>query len=156
MKQYSADLDEQDLAILRALQAENLSNVELARRVSLSAPATHARVKQLESLGYIRRTVAMLDRERLGYDLLCFITVALQMHKPDEVQKFRDTVASAQEVLECHHVTGDYDYILKVALKGRQDLQRFLMDVLTPIPAVARLHTRVVLDEVKSTTELPL
>lgn len=156
MKQYSEDLDEQDLAILRALQAENLSNVELARRVSLSAPATHARVKRLETLGYIHRTVAVLDRERLGYDLLCFITVTLQMHKPVDVQKFRDTVLAAPEVLECHHVTGDYDYILKVALKGRQDLQRFLMDVLTPISAVARLHTRVVLDEVKSTTELPL
>ncbi|MBK8135905.1 MAG: Lrp/AsnC family transcriptional regulator [Chloroflexi bacterium] len=156
MKQYSEELDAQDLAILRALQAETLSNVELARRVNLSAPATHARVKRLETLGYIRRTVAMLDRERLGFDLLCFITVALQMHKPDEVLKFRETVANAPEVLECHHVTGDYDYILKVALTGRQDLQRFLMDVLTPIPAVARLHTRVVLDEVKSTTELPL
>ena len=156
MKQYSEELDAQDLAILRALQAETLSNVELARRVNLSAPATHARVKRLETLGYIRRTVAMLDRERLGFDLLCFITVALQMHKPDEVLKFRETVANAPEVLECHHVTGDYDYILKVALTGRQDLQRLLMDVLTPIPAVARLHTRVVLDEVKSTTELPL
>lgn len=156
MKQYSEELDDQDLAILRALQTENLSNVELARRVNLSAPATHARVKRLETLGYIKRTVAMLDRERLGYDLLCFITVVLQMHKPDEVQKFRETIANAPEVLECHHVTGDYDYILKVALTSRQDLQRFLMDVLTPIPVIARLHTRVVLDEVKSTTELPL
>lgn len=156
MKQYSGDLDEQDLVILRALQVENLSNVELARRVNLSAPATHARVKRLESLGFIQRTAAILNRERLGYDLLCFITVVLQIHKPDELQKFRETIASTPEVLECHQVTGDYDYILKVALTDRLDLQRFLIDVLTPIPAIARLHTRVVLDEVKSTTELPL
>ena len=73
MKQYSEELDAQDLAILRALQAETLSNVELARRVNLSAPATHARVKRLETLGYIRRTVAMLDRERLGSTIVASV-----------------------------------------------------------------------------------
>lgn len=156
MKQYSDELDAQDLTILRELQAANVSNVELARRVNLSAPATHARVKRLEQLGYIQSTRSLLDREKLGFDLLCFITVTLQMHKPDDVQKFRELVVDAPEVLECYHVAGDYDYILKVALRGRQDLQRFLMDVLTPIPAVARIHTRVVLDEVKFSTELPL
>ncbi len=156
MKQYSDELDEQDVTILRELQASNISNVELARRVNLSAPATHARVKRLEQLGYIRSTHSLLDREKLGFDLLCFITVTLQMHKPADVQHFRACIATAPEVLECYHVAGDYDYILKVALRGRQDLQRFLMDVLTPIPAVARIHTRVVLDELKFSTELPL
>lgn len=156
MKHYSDDIDAQDLIILRELQSNTITNVELARRINLSAPATHARVKRLEALGYLKTTKAVLDREKLGFVLLCFITVALQMHKPDEVARFRETVINAPEVLECHHVTGDYDYILKVALRGRQDLQRFLMDVLTPIEAVARLHTRVVLDEVKSTTALPL
>lgn len=156
MKQYSQDLDAQDLAILRELQAGSVSNVELAQRVNLSPPATHARVKRLERDGFIRNYVALLDREMIGYDLLCFVTVSLKLHKPEELNHFIETIQRAPEVLECFQVTGDYDYILKVAIKNRQDLQRFLMDCLTPIPAVERLHTRVVLTEVKSTTALPL
>lgn len=157
MKQYSVEIDEQDLTILRELQRDSsVSNVELARRVNLSPPATHARVKRLENLGYVREYVALLEREKLGYDMLCFITVNLQIHKPEEIQHFRNTIMELPEVLECYHVTGDYDYFLKVAIRNRQDLQRFLMECLTPIPSVARLHTRIVLTEVKSTTALPL
>lgn len=156
MKEYSQSLDTQDIAILRELQAGSVSNVELSRRVNLSAPATHARVKRLEQEGFIRNYVALLDREKIGYDLLCFITVTLRMHKPDELADFIKTVNRLPEVLECFQVTGDYDYILKVAVRNRHDLQRFLMDGLTPLPAVERLHTRVVLTEVKQTTALPL
>jgi Lrp/AsnC family leucine-responsive transcriptional regulator len=157
MKQYSEELDEQDVTILRELQQDSsISNVELARRVSLSPPATHARVRRLKELGYIRDTVALLDREKLGYDILCFITVSLQMHKPEDVQRFHDMVMEMPEVLECFHVTGDSDYILKVAVRSRRHLQRFLMDKLTPNPCTARIHTRLVLNEIKSTTVLPL
>lgn len=157
MKEYAYDLDDQDLIILRELQADSsLSNVELARRVALSPPATHTRVKRLEQLGYIKGYVAVLDAERIGYDLICFITVSLQIHKPDEVAEFRNAVANMPEVLECYHLTGEYDYILKVALINRKDLQRFLMENLTPMSMVARLHTRIALSEVKSTTALPL
>jgi DNA-binding Lrp family transcriptional regulator len=156
VKESSIDLDAQDIAILRELQKSNLSNVELARRVSLSPPATHARVKRLEAAGLIQKYVAILDREQLGFDLLCFITVSLQIHKPDEVEKFREYVVTLAEVLECYHITGDYDYILKVAVKNRQHLQRFLTESLTPLLYVARLHTRIALHEVKNTTELPL
>jgi Lrp/AsnC family transcriptional regulator, leucine-responsive regulatory protein len=157
MKQYSEEIDEQDVVILRQLQQDSsISNVELARRVSLSPPATHARVRRLKELGYIRDTVALLDREKLGYDMLCFITVSLQMHKPEDVQRFHDMVMEMPEVLECFHVTGDSDYILKVAVQGRRHLQRFLMDKLTPNPCIARIHTRLVLNEIKTTTALPL
>jgi len=159
VKQYSYedDLDEVDLAILRELQADSsVSNVELARRVNLSPPATHTRVKRLEQLGYIRQYAALLHREKMGYDMLCFITVSLQIHQPEIVASFREAIGQMPEVLECHHVTGDYDYILKVATRNRQDLQRFLMDKLTPLPNIAHIHTRLVLTEVKSTTVLPL
>lgn len=157
MKQYSDELDESDLVILRELQRDSsLSNVELARRVNLSPPATHMRVKRLEEAGFIRQYIALLDRDKLGYDMLCFITVSLQTHQPDEVQRFRAAVARMPEVLECYHVTGDYDYILKVVVSSRLELQQFLMDWLTPIPGIAHIHTRLVLTEIKSTTELPL
>jgi Lrp/AsnC family transcriptional regulator, leucine-responsive regulatory protein len=146
-----------DVAILRELQSDGrISNVELARRVHLSPPATHARVKRLEKEGYIRQYGATLDREQAGFDLLCFIQITIQLHQPQQVEKFRTLVRQMPEVLECHHITGEYDYLLKVALRNRKDLERFVVKQLTPIPGVARIHTSLVLSEIKATTALPL
>lgn len=150
-------LDDLDKSLLRALQANGrLSNVELARKISLSPPATHTRLKRLEKDGYIRQYCAVVDREKAGYDLLCFIHISLQMHQVEQVDKFREATHDMPEVLECHHITGEYDYLLKVALKNRKDLERFVVDKITPIPGVARIHTSLVLAEVKSTMALPL
>jgi DNA-binding Lrp family transcriptional regulator len=150
-------LDELDKRLLRALQLDGrLSNVELAHSIHLSPPATHARLRRLEKEGYIRQYAALLDREKTGYDLLCFIHVSLQMHQLEQVEKFRESTRQMPEVLECHHITGEYDYLLKVALRNRKDLERFLVDRLTPIPGVGRIHTSLVLTEVKATMALPL
>jgi DNA-binding Lrp family transcriptional regulator len=150
-------LDDIDKALLRSLQADGrLSNVELARKVNLSPPATHTRLKRLERDGYIRQYAAIVDREKAGYDLLCFILIGLQMHQVAQVEKFREATRKMPEVLECHHITGEYDYLLKVALKNRKDLEVFVVDKITPIPGVARIHTSLVLVEVKSTAALPL
>jgi DNA-binding Lrp family transcriptional regulator len=150
-------LDDIDKAILRALQTNGgLSNVQLARMVKLSPPATLTRVRRLEREGYIRQYAAIVDREKAGYDLLCFIHIGLQMHQMEQVERFRVAMRKMPEVLECHHITGEYDYLLKVALRNRKDLERFVVDRLTPVPGVARIHTSLVFTEVKSTTALPL
>ncbi|MBI5715651.1 MAG: Lrp/AsnC family transcriptional regulator [Chloroflexi bacterium] len=150
-------LDDVDKAILRALQNDGgLSNVELAKRVKLSPPATHARLRRLEKDGYLRGYTAVVDREKAGYDLLCFIHISMQAHQFEQVERFRQLVRKMPEVLECHHITGEYDYLLKVVLRNRKDLERFAVDKLTPIPGVARIHTSIVFTEVKSTTALPL
>ncbi len=150
-------LDDVDKAALRALQDDGrLTNVDLARRINLSTPATHARVRRLEKDGYIRKYAAVVDREKAGYDLLCFIHISMQMHQLEQVENFRRLVQDMPEVLECHHITGEYDYLLKVVLRNRKDLERFVVDRLTPIPGVARIHTSLVFTEVKSTTALPL
>jgi DNA-binding Lrp family transcriptional regulator len=150
-------LDHVDKSALRALQNDGrLSNVELARKINLSPPATHARLRRLEKDGYIRQYTVIVDREKAGYDLLCFIHVSLQMHQLVQVEKFRKLVRQMPEVLECHHITGEYDYLLKVVLRNRKDLERFVVDRLTPIPGVARIHTSLVFTEVKSTMALPL
>src|SRR5512133_1993162 len=150
-------LDDVDKLLLRSLQVDGrLSNVELARKVNLSPPATHTRLKRLEKDGYIRQYTAIVDREKAGYDLLCFIHISLQMHQVTQVEKFREAARKMREVLECHHITGEYDYLLKVALKNRKDLERFVVDKITPIPGVARIHTSLVLAEVKATMALPL
>lgn len=157
MKYSYDELDDIDKAILSELQADsNISNVELARRVSLSPPAVHARIKQLEELGFVRHYVALLDRERLGYDMLCLINVTLQVHQMNNIDFFRDAVSQMPEVLECYFVTGEFDYLLKVAVRTRKELEIFLMEKLTPIPGIARISTSIVLTEVKYTTALSL
>ncbi len=150
-------LDNVDKSLLRALQTDGrLSNVELARKISLSPPATHTRLRRLEKGGYIRQYTAVVDREKAGYDLLCFIHISLQMHQVAQVEKFREATRKMPEVLECHHITGEYDYLLKVVLRNRKDLERFVVDKITPIPGVGRIHTSLVFTEVKSTMALPL
>lgn len=150
-------LDDIDRAILRELQADGrATNLELARRVGLSPAATHARVRALESRGAIRGYAAIVDREVLGFDLLCLISVSMQVHQYESVGRLRDLIRAMPEVLECHHLTGEYDYLLKVALRNRRELERFVVERLTPLPGIARIHTSLVLSEVKSTTALPL
>jgi Lrp/AsnC family transcriptional regulator, leucine-responsive regulatory protein len=150
-------LDDVDKAILYALQDDGrLSNVELGRKINLSPPATHTRLKRLKEAGYIQKYSAILDREMAGYDLLCFIHIGLQMPQAKLIEKFRKATSRMPEVMECHHITGDYDYLLKVVLKNHKDLQQFVIDKITPIPGVARIYTSLVLLEVKSTTALSL
>ncbi len=150
-------LDELDQRILDELQRDaRVANAELARRLNLSPPAVHARVKRLEERGILRGYVALLDRERLGFDMLCFIQISLQLHQVEQVSHFRATIQQIPEVLECHHVTGEYDYLLKIVVRNRQELERLIMEKLTPIPGVARIHTSLVFSEIKASTELPL
>ena len=159
MIKYSYDevVDDLDEAILNILQQEGrISNVELGNRINLSPPAVHARLKRLEQKGFIRQYVALLDRERIGYDMLCFINVSLQLHQQEQVEMFKQRMLELPQVLECHHLTGEYDYLLKVVVRNRKDLEQFVVNQLTPIPAIARIHTSLVLSEIKSTTALPL
>ncbi|MFC1879565.1 Lrp/AsnC family transcriptional regulator [Chloroflexota bacterium] len=150
-------LDETDRTLLEILQNQGrISNAELARQVELSPPATHARLRRLEESGYIRQYAALLDLEKVGYDMLCFVMVSLQLHQSQQVEGFKRAIQEMPEVLECHHVTGEYDYLLKVAIRNRKDLERFAIERLTPIPGVARIQTSLVLSEVKATTALPL
>ena len=150
-------LDELDTAILEIMQTDaRVSNAELARRVNLSPPATLGRVRRLEEKGYIDSYVAFVNRRLAGYDMLCFVRVSLQLHGIEQVTGFREAVQQMPEVLECHHVTGDYDYLLKVVAHNTQDLEDFLINRLTPIPGVARIYTSLVLNEVKSSTAIPI
>jgi DNA-binding Lrp family transcriptional regulator len=153
----TTSLDAIDRQLLDILQTEGrISNAALARRVSLSPPATHARVKRLEEQGYIRKFAALLNPEKLGYDMLCFVNITLQHHNSTQLESFRKEIQKMPEVLECHHVTGEYDYLLKVVIHNRKGLERFVVEKLTPMPGVSRIYTSLVLTEVKSSTAFPL
>ncbi len=150
-------LDELDLQILDHLQIEGrVSNAELARRVGLSGPGLQKRVRKLEEAGVITRYAAIVDRESAGFDLLCFVEVTLTHHEPATVDEFRGALRSMPEVLECHHLTGEADYLLKVVVRNHRDLEGFLVERLTAVSGVDRIRTSIVLREVKETTALPL
>lgn len=150
-------LDDVDRALLHDLQQDaRLSNAELARRVNLSAPGLQKRLRKLEESGVITHYVALIDREALGYDMLCFIQVTLQRHEPEAIRRFRSLVQAMPEVLECHHITGEYDYLLKVVVQNRKHLEQFLVETLTPVPGMDKIRTSLVLSEIKTTTAIPV
>jgi Lrp/AsnC family leucine-responsive transcriptional regulator len=150
-------LNDIDKEILALIQGDGrISNAELSRRLNLSPPATHARVRRLEREGFIDGYAGLINRDKLGYDLLCFVLVGLSVHQFEHVFRFRERVLAMPEVLECYNITGEYDYLLKVVLRNREDLERFVVGELTPLPGVARLQTSLVLSEVKSSIKLPI
>ena len=100
--------------------------------------------------------VRLIHREAVDLDLLCFVQVTLAHHQPDAVQAFRAAIAEMPEVLECHHLTGEFDYLVKLVVRNHRDLENALVERLTPIPGVDRIRTSIVLNEVKSSTVLPL
>ena len=150
-------IDDLDREILALIQEDGrIANAELSRRLNLSPPATHARVRRLEREGFIEGYAGLLSRDKLGYDLLSFVLVSLSVHQYEHVYGFRERVLAMPEVLECYNITGEYDYLLKVVLRNREDLERFVVGELTPLPGVARLQTSLVLSEVKSSIKLPI
>lgn len=150
-------LDAKDHELLRLLQANaRISNAELARHVDLSPPGLQKRLRRLESAGVIEDYVTLVNREALGYDMLCIIQINLQRHEPEAIARFRDRVQDLPEVLECYHLTGQYDYLMKIVVRNRKHLERFLMETLTPIPSMDTIRTSLVLSDIKVTTAVPV
>lgn len=150
-------LDKIDYTILGLLQEDaGRTDADLARRVELSASGLKKRLRKLEDRGVIQRRVTLLDRDAVDLGLLCFIQVKLAHHQSNAVRIFCDSVRDLPEVLECHFLTGETDYLLKVVAKDHRDLEGFLADKLASIPSVDRLRTSIVMSEIKRTTALPL
>jgi len=150
-------LDKTDRAILNEIQQDSrISNSELSRRIKLSQPATHARLKRLESTGVVRQHVSLLDRDKLGLDLICFFQVRLEAHSEQALLRFEQEVNAFPEVLECHYLTGQFDYLLKAVFENRRALEQFERQRLRALSDVAQITTSVTLSEIKMTTVLPL
>ena len=130
-----------DRRILRALAANGrLSNAELAEAVGLSASACWTRVKRLEQAGVIRGYAALLDQAQLGLPDTVFIEVMMEKHDDAIRQRFEQVVLGIPEVLECHLVTGEYDYMIKAAVGGTAGYETLLREKLSALPGVR--HTR--------------
>jgi len=152
------NLDRYDLNILAELQRDaRISNQELAERIGLSPSPCSRRVKQLEDDGYILRQVALLDRKKLGLSLTAYVNIGMDRHTPERFEHFEAVINQCPEVLECCLVTGmDADYQLKVVVPDMDHYQKFLLGQLTRIEGVTSVRSSFVLNQVISSTQLPL
>ncbi|QYU66303.1 Lrp/AsnC family transcriptional regulator [Leptolyngbya sp. 15MV] len=134
-------MDAIDRKILRALSRQGrLTNAELAEEVGLSPSPCWTRVKRLEQAGVIRGYAALLDQAALGLPDTVFIEIMMERHDEAQLKRFEDAVATIPEILECHLVTGEYDYVIKAAVGGTTGYERLLRDKLYRLPGVR--HTR--------------
>jgi Lrp/AsnC family transcriptional regulator len=150
-------VDRTDLKILSALQQDaSLSTADIAQRVGLSQSPCWRRISQLESDGVIRRRVAVLARDKLGLDVLVLVHVKLASHGWQSLPKFKQRVLSFPEVMQCFMVMGDTDFVLLVATRSIDEYNDFLQRRLSQVPGVQAVESRIVIEETKNTTELPL
>jgi Lrp/AsnC family leucine-responsive transcriptional regulator len=157
MAERPPQLDETDLAILRELQTDGrMANVELAARVGLSASATLERVRRLEREGVIEGYVARVDPAALGRHVTVFVAVSLKDHNREAVRNFEEAVGRVGEVLECHHVAGEADFLLKLLVHDVAALRDVLVEQISQIPNVGRVHSTLVLSTSKHSLSVPL
>ena len=152
------DLDRTDLRLLAELQKDaSLSNLELADKVGLSPTPCARRVKRLVTEGFIERQVAILNPERLGYDLTAHVSISMDRHTPDRFESFEAEIATYDEVIDCSVVTGQSaDYLIRVVVKDMKHFEAVLLGKLTRIPGVTGVHSSFVLRKVINRTEIPL
>ena len=150
-------LDAMDLKILHELQRDgSLSNVALARRVHLSPSPCLARVKALEAAKVIDRYVAIASAAALGLGLSVFVSISLRSQNKASLSEFEQRVVEHDEVMECYLMTGDSDYLLRVAVADMAALEKFILEQLSPIPGIEKIRSSFALKQVRYKTALPL
>lgn len=150
MRNKSRSLDRIDLNILRHLQENaRISYVDLAAKVGLSTTPCLERVKRLERAGVIRGYRALLDPKVLRAQLLVFVEISLETQSPSVFDEFRRAVSKLPQILECHLVSGQFDYILKCRIPEMSAYRQLLGDVVLTLPGVKETKSYVVMEEVK-------
>ncbi len=151
------EIDDIDRRILRALQRNGrMPNVELAEAVGLSPSPCLRRVRMLEDAGVIERYAALLDASKIGMGLTLFARVWLTGQDSETVDRFTKAVARLPQVLECHLMAGDCDFLLRVVAADLDDYRRFQVEHLARIKGVQNIKTDVPMQKIKLTSELPL
>ena len=152
-----ATLDSIDRRLLAELQAEGrVTNVDLARRVGLTAPPCLRRVRALEEAGVIKGYHAELDAASLGFTITVFAMVSLKSQAEEDLRAFENHIKALPEVRECHMLNGEIDFILKIVSKDLQSFQEFLTSKLTPAPNVASVKTSLTIRTAKHEPGVPL
>ncbi len=150
-------LDSTDKKILTFLQQDGrITNAKLASKIGLSPPAALERVKRLETSGVIDKYVAILNKEQVGFGIQTFIMVCLSHHQVSSLQTVIERLTEMEEVLECHQLTGDVDFLLKVAVKDMNAYTFFVNNRLSGIPGIQNVKTSFILDTLKSNNGLKI
>jgi Lrp/AsnC family leucine-responsive transcriptional regulator len=150
-------LDEIDLRILRVMQKDaRKTNLEIAEEVGLSPTPCLRRIRMMEEQGVIRRYVALLDPAQLGLRLSVFVRVWLKGQDAETVSRFIAAVQRVPEIVECHLMAGDCDYILRVMSRDMEDYRRFQMEQMSGLPGILNFKTDIPMQLVKWSTELPI
>jgi len=151
------ELDSRDIRLLQLLQHDSkVTNKELADKVGMSVTAVYERIQSLEQRGIIRRYVALVDRESIGKNLLAFTIVKVKEHSKTALRGFEREAIKFAEVMECYQLTGQFDFLLKVASRDMKEYNSFLMDRLATLPNIAGVETMFVLSEGKVETAYAL
>ena len=151
----SQDLDQKDRRILGLLQRDaDLALAEIAKKVGLSAPAVHERLKKLEASGVVRRYTALVDPRAVGATVTAFVEVFIE--HPRYEAAFMERVLKADEIQECHHVTGEFSLLLKVRVRDMEALQQLLLHDINAIDGVRQTRTVIVLSTAKEDSFVPV
>jgi Lrp/AsnC family leucine-responsive transcriptional regulator len=149
--------DEIDKKLLLFLQEDSKQTTkELSYKLGLSVTAVYERIRKMENTGVISKYVAILDRHKISRDFIVLCHVKLTQHKKEYVLQFEKEVMNLQEVTECFHVSGDYDYILKIGVKDMEDYRNFMLSKLTTLQHISSTHSSFIISEVKNTTAIVL
>ncbi len=156
-KLFKMNLDAIDKKLLNFLQEDcKQTNKELSNKLNLSVTAVYERIKKLERAGVVKKYVGLLDKEKVNMGFVVFCQIKLVQHAKEYLTKFEKEVTQLDEVLECFHVSGDYDYLLKVMVKDMPHFRSFMVTKLTTLKHIGSTHTSFTISEVKNTTAISL
>ncbi|AEH02073.1 Lrp/AsnC family transcriptional regulator [Lacinutrix sp. 5H-3-7-4] len=142
-----------DTKLIKLLQEDSKqTNKELSNKLNLSVTAVYERIKKLENNGVINKYVTLINKEVVQKSFVAFCNIKLVKHSQDYVFKFEKDVTSLEEVLECYHISGDYDYLLKVLVKDMKAFRNFMVNKLTKLDHIGSTHSTFMINEVKHTT----
>jgi len=150
-------IDETNRLILNILQKDGaITNAELAKRIGLAPASTLERVKKLEKTGIIKKYVALADSEKIGKGITAFVEISMNDHSAETIKRFNHDIIKIPEVLECYHISGDKDYLLKVVTDSIKNYEVVALEKLAVIPHVGKISTLFVLSTIKSETAIYL
>lgn len=141
-------LDETDIRILEQLQEDGRKTIKaMADELHLSTTPVFERVKRLEREGIIKRYAALVDPKKLELNLIVFISISLTKHSRSHLEKFIKEISEYKEVMECYHIAGNFDFLLKIVVKGMKDYETFILSKLSTIANLGQVQSSFVLSE---------
>ncbi len=150
-------LDDTDFGILALLQKDSrITHKEIAARLNKSVTPIHVRIKRLQDEGYIKHYTAILDHKKIGLGLIAYTQVQIKQHSHEGLMAFQTEVVKLKEVMECSHMTGSFDFLLRIAIRDMEEYNDLVMNKLSKLPDVGMMQSFFVMSETKHETAYPL